>query len=296
MGFFMDHFEAQESLNNLLSSIEDCDIRVSSNQSSLQIKMPDWPMFIVDRSVETLQRLRNAISDIEMKDGDDGRVTRSYPGIVQADEETLEYFCELNANKTNFKEEMKKLRQKNTKSHERYSRFLKTGEVEPRNERYQASLGRLSINHLYRQFCILKERPESISYSWSSKSASVVRITRKDAIRSIEALADNPPVHLSLQMDRLASLPANEILAKVIPHSASMKANIVFCDKTRRTVKPGLPILIPEGESSVRTKFLDDGVALSQQLRLGRSDRKIEKVPIASSIHVFRYTEEHRQQ
>lgn len=291
----MEHFAAQESLDRLLASIEACRQYVCRNVDELVIHMAEWPQFTKARTRTENDRFLEAITDIHMRDGDDGRATRNYPGVIEADAPTLDLFCELNASKANFKDQMQLFRERNPQAHNRYTKFLRTGQVETRGERYAARLGRLSVNHLYRQFLVLRERPESISYSWSSRSASIIRLSRTDAIAALEKLSPDHPDHLRIQIDRLARLPSNEPLAKVIPNSAAIKVNMVFEDKKRRTAKPGLPILVPAGSKGIRIKFIHQGDISRKSARLERSDRRIEEAPIAPSIHVFRYIEGYRQ-
>ncbi|MBE2295087.1 MAG: DNA replication terminus site-binding protein, partial [Phycisphaerales bacterium] len=96
------------------------------------------------------------------------------------------------------------------------------------------------------------------------------------------------------ELDRLAGIPADEMLARVRSVCPHLRANIVFADDEgtgvrRRLMQVPLPILIPlrGGEN------LPEFVAITPEPvggpRLRRADVRIEDEPFLSSIRVHRY-------
>jgi len=292
-GIFMDHFELNYALSALLEQIDRVKSHFIENIPESCIHLARWPSLSSNNDCKGQEMLKTALTDIEIHDGDDGRTTRPYPGVVEVDKEALEAFCELNASKDELKIILKRLKSEAPKDYRRYIDFLKNG-ASSREERYPISFGRLSINHLERKFGILLERPISVSYSWSSRSKSIVQLTKSMAIKALQDLNEESPDHLRLQIEQIAGLKDTEMLARVIPSSAGMKANIVFKNGDSKTIKPGLPIIVPAGESRIRIKLLSESDISVKSSRLERADKQLEDNPIAPSIHVFRYRESKR--
>lgn len=286
----MEHFELNLALNTLLEKIDRVGSQFIQDIPEASIHMAFWPSFQPENNPSGHQMLKTALTDLEIHDGDDGRVTRSYPGVVEADQETLEAFCELNASKQELRVILNQLKTDRPKDYRRYIEFLKNGAAS-RDERYPISFGRISLNHLERRFGILSDRPASISYSWSSRSRSIVQLTKSMAIKALRDLNEDSPDHLRIQIDQLSMLKDTERLARVIPNSAGMKANIVFKNGDPKTLKPGLPIIVPAGDTLIRIKLLSESDISGKSSRLVRADKQLEDVPIAPSIHVFRYRE-----
>jgi len=289
----MIHQEVAESLNNFFDAQEKCVEMLKSKFGLLNITMADWPEFTNSQRSQ-IERAILALEDLEIKPGDDARTTRFYPGVIEADEETLDCFCSLNESKDLFKLSMQKLKSESPKEHRLFNEFVRSGKLDSREERYGRTFGPISINHVYRKLSILKRRPESISYSWSCRSSSMIIVTKKEAVQALEGLNSDLPVHLQIQLNNLARIPDTEQLVKMIPSPAGAKVNICYRDGDRSTIKPALPIIIPAGDSQVRLKFLSEEDVRRKSSRLRRADKKIEESPIAPSIHLYRYKEGYR--
>lgn len=285
--------EVASLLDQFMDMNQRCIKRVRDGDTGLKIHMADWPEF-ANIELDPLAKLTKSLQDLEIRPGDDARKTRSYPGIIEADTATIELFCALNECKTNFKVAMQRLKNESPKSHRLFCEYVKTGINKTREERFGRGFGPLSLNHIYRHFVILQERPRSVSYSWTSRSSSMVIVTKKEAIRALEDLNEAMPHHLEIQRGVLAQLPDTEPLVKVIPTTAGAKANVVYRNGQPATFKPALPIMIPQGDEAVRMKFLSAHDVQRKSSRLQRTDKKVEDTPIAPSIHLYRYKEDFR--
>lgn len=226
------------------------------------------------------------------EDCQDGRETLTCPGIVGASPETLVAAHACNNAKDAFKEAILAL-----KILDRVEANTVMADLHQRQEPLAAAMrrmgaARLNLKQAYRHIPLLEQRPLKIGFTWSKQGRVIQRTSVAAARRLLEQRIETPQIRQEL--DRLAGIPADEMLARVRSVCPHLRANIVFADDEgtgvrRRLMQVPLPILIPlrGGEN------LPEFVAITPEPvggpRLRRADVRIEDEPFLSSIRVHRY-------
>lgn len=255
--------------------------------------------YIAHQANESLNQdcLEASLRDCFYEDERDGRETTPYYGIIESDYVLSNAIKFLNDAKANFKSTLTRLSLLDPNSQAEMMKIVKDpSRWPPRMERYASRLGRLNINHVYRCYVITPSRPFKIQQSWSTKSKSIKKISKKEAIDRILALENPLPDHLKIQYESLASLPDTASLAVVHDETPHIKTNLFFKERTIPvTIKSRLPVIVPSGSSKIFIKFMDEKSKKTDGQKLQRNDVLINETPVASSIHVYRYRDVHDQ-
>jgi hypothetical protein len=151
---------------------------------------------------------------------------------------------------------------------------------------------RLNLKQAYRHIPLLDQRPLKVGFTWSKQGRVIQRTRVAEARRLLEQRVETPQIHQELQ--RLAEIPDDEILARVRSVCPHLRANIVFAAPEgsgvlRRLMQTPLPILIPLQRSESLPEFVPVAPDLLTNPRLRRADVRIEDEPFLPVIRIHRY-------
>lgn len=283
-----------ESFEQLLAALNSFCILLHQDAN-----LPVW----VSRTEEEVQEgLEFRLKAIDLyqalwyEDSQDGRETLTCPGIIGATTETLTAARQCNDAKDAFKTavlalkalpkpEVNALLVDLHKRHEAVTTAMK-----------RMGATRLHLKQAYRHIPVLDQRPEKIGFTWSKQGRTIQRTSVSEARRLLQQRRETPQVQLELQ--RLASLPEHEVLARVRRVCPHLRANLVFAGPggltKRRLMQAPLPILIPLQAGERLPEFVPIAPEPVGSLRLQRSDVRIEEEVFLPSIRAYRYRERYR--
>jgi hypothetical protein len=257
--------------------------------------MPVW----VSRSeAELLENLDMRAKAIQLyralwyEDDQDGRETLTCAGIVGAGSETLQAAHQCNAAKDAFKAAVLAL-----KTLERSEATAALADLHRRQESVAAAMrrmgaARLNLKQAYRHIPLLDQRPLKIGFTWSRQGRVIQRTSVAAARRLLEQRIETPQTLLELQ--RLADIPEEEMLARVRSVCPHLRANIVFADSEglgvrRRLMQTPLPVLVPLQPGERLPDFVPIAPEPLDTPRLRRTDVRIEDEPFLPSVRIHRY-------
>lgn len=227
----------------------------------------------------------------------DGRETLTCPGIVGAGRETLLAASACNAAKDRFKAAVLAL-----KSLARPEIQAAMTDLHRRQEALVIAMrrmgaARLNLKQAYRHIPLLDQRPLKIGFTWSKQGRVIQRTSQATARRLLEQRVETPQTILELQ--RLAQLGGDEILARVRSVCPHLRANLVFAIEggsgvRRRLMQAPLPILIPLQPGQALPEFVPVAPEPPLAPRLRRADVRIEDEPLLPSVRVHRYRAPYR--
>ncbi len=231
------------------------------------------------------------------EDCQDGRETLTCPGIVGADSETLIAAHACNTAKDDFKQAVLAL-----KALGRVEANAAMADLHRRQEPVAVAMrrmgaARLNLKQAYRHLPLLEQRPLKIGFTWSKQGRVIQRTSVAETRRLLEQRVETPQTRLELQ--RLAELPADEMLARVRGVCPHLRANIVFADPEgagvrRRLMQVPLPVLIPLRCDERLPEFVPVAPEPVASPRLRRADVRIEDEALLPSVRVHRYRRAYR--
>jgi len=261
-----------------------------------------FPIWVSRSNLELEQGLDMRIKGINLyralwyEEDQEGRETLTCPGIVGVNKETIALAYACNVAKDGFKTAILALK---GLSKPESSALL--NDLHQRNEEVAAAMkrmgaARLNLKQAYRHIPVLNERPVKIGFTWSQQGRTIQKTTVREARRLLERRTNTPQLQLELQ--RLSSIPENEVLARVRSVCPHLRANIVFKktydDVERRLMQAPLPIIIPLHPGEGLPEFVPIAPEPAGSLRLQRSDIRIEEELFLPSIRIYRYRERYR--
>ena len=231
------------------------------------------------------------------EDTRDGRETLTCPGIVGASAETLATARACNVAKDRFKEAVLALKvltrlEINSAMTDLHRRQETLAEAMRR-----MGAARLNLKQAYRHIPLLERRPIKIGFTWSKRGRVIQRTSLAAARRLLEQRVESPQIRLEMQ--RLAEIREDEMLARVRAVCPHLRANIVFppgasAAAARRLMQAPLPILVPLRPGDGLPEFVSVAPEPPVAQRLRRADVKIEDEPLLPSVRVHRYRAPYR--
>lgn len=247
----------------------------------------------LDMRVKAIQIYRS----LWYEDSQDGRETLTCPGIVGAGADTLLAARACNAAKEEFKTAVLALKT--------LDRIETKGVMADLHRRWEGvavamrrmGAARLNLKQAYRHIPLLERRPLKIGFTWSKQGRVIQRTSVATARRLLEQRVETPQIRLELQ--RLAEIDEQEMLARIRSVCPHLRANIVFAESDtteapRRLMQAPLPILVPLQPGEPLPDFVAVLPYPSTSPRLRRADVRIEDEPFLPSIRVHRYRDSRR--
>lgn len=270
-----------------------------SHRLALDTDRPLWVSLTDQEVAEKLDMRSKAVrlfQSLWYEDGQDGRATQTCPGIVGASAAVASAAIELNRRKDQFKQAVLALKglDKNQAKHALDGLHKRNAEVAAAMRRMGTA--RLNLKQAYRHVPLLEKRPQKIGFTWSKQGRTIQRTTVAEARRLLQRRSES--VQVNSELSKLGQIPEDEILARVRSTSPHLRANVVFVNADdsleRRLVQAPLPILVPLADGEPLPEFVPIPPEPAGQIRLKRSDVKIEEEPFLPLLRVHRYQPAYR--
>ena len=281
----------------LLTQLDSCfDLLLTSVEHLIDLveesDAPCW-MLGAEDPADARQKLQQALKDFWYVDGQDGRVTRSYPGLIACNQEIWEQLGAVNYCKVGFSSCIDLI--KREKPSELPEARLRIAQRHRRLHEHltQEGLARLHLKQTWRQLPGCDTPLEQVRFSWYTSGRSIRRISHKEAQYRLEQM-DTQAAHIQVQLKKLASLPLDEPLAQIQKQAPLMRANLFFKDQlpglpARKAINLAMPLFILSPDGNLPPFNQPSATPPSERTRATRSDNKIEATPFLSSIRVHRY-------
>ena len=252
-----------------------------------------------------LNRAIRSYLDLWYEGDQDGRETRSYPGLIGADDTLLKMAWKVNQHKDRFQQIVQALQEQDGKVWKKLHALLPEKNTHIRKLLSMSGIGRLHLKQIYRHIPILEKKPSKVGFSWYTSGKSIKRISTEDATRLLLQLSQESP-HIQIQLDKLARISAKESLARLQTLAPIVRANLVYQTEIaadekskksntdnpaeRKAMNVSLPIMFPLTKNEEFPNHNEISlIPPTERTRLRRSDIRIEDEPFLPSIRVFRY-------
>tara|TARA_R110002051_G_scaffold309855_2_gene382718 strand:- start:5258 stop:6133 length:876 start_codon:yes stop_codon:yes gene_type:complete len=243
--------------------------------------------------------LADALLDIWYEGDQDGRMTRSYIGLIAADDALLQVVANANAAKDDFFNAMAAIKETHPQriSHLKYELAHRKSRFGYVNEHLRRTgLARLHLKQAWRHIPSIEQPAVSIRMAWYTSGKSIRRLTVQEAEKKLSMLDTEAP-HIRLQLQKLAGIPSSEPLAVVQDLTPQMRANVFFQEpledgRLRRAMNLPLPLFVPSANGLLPNHNQPLPYPKKQRVRSVRRDLKLEDTPFLPSIRVHRYRSE----
>ena len=249
--------------------------------------------------------LRTVLMDLWHTDDLPGHFTSRHTAIIAASPSLREAFHAINNEKRAFRaitDEIKNRARNKQTAHSEMKAELARRHPELRAHLNTAGMARLSIKKAWRQVFVFDAPVRSLGLTWHVNGRSIVKLSVAEARAHLEKLGADKE-HIQIQLDKLATLPAGEVLAQVHSQTPMLRCNMQFVDpidgsedgNTRLAMNTSMPIVVPP---DLETGMLPPmrtpphKPRPSNPDRKRRKDAKIESEPFLPSIHAYRYLSE----
>lgn len=255
------------------------------------------PLWRLDGDIADLQWLNQALQDVWYQDGQDGRVTRPYLGVVAAGPAVIERVAALNAAKECLAELLAELRERYPDQLAELKAILPFRHPGLNQHLRGDGLARLHLKQCWRRVPVAEAPVARVRFAWYSSGRSIQRVS----VAECEALLmklDTEAEHVRLQLKLLAGLPSDEILARIQPQAPLMRANLFYREpvmredgelRTRRALNVSLPLFLPHDDLRLPALNQPSPTPPSERTRARRGDVRIEDTPFLKSLRVHRY-------
>ncbi len=237
--------------------------------------------------------LRSALLDFWYQDGQDGRVTRSYVGLIAADASLLEHVAAVNSAKAHFAEILASIREEAAGLIPELKAVLPFRHPALHTHLRGQGLARLHLKQCWRAIPVADAPLSRVRLSWYSSGRSIKKLTVREAEQKLLALDHDAP-HIRIQLQRLAGIPDGEPLAQVQKQAPLMRANLFFAEpladgRERRAMNVALPLFIPSSDGKLPDYNMPPPFPSEKRTRAKRSDERLEEEVFLPSLRAFRY-------
>jgi hypothetical protein len=237
--------------------------------------------------------LRRALFDMWHEEGQDGRETRNYIGLIAADEALIDAVLLANQAKTDFSECLKAIKAHAPAAMSDVKAQLPKRHPDVERILEKTGLARLHLKQCWRQLPVAQAPVARVRFAWYSSGRSIKRLTVQEAENKLLAL-DNDAAHIRIQLKKLAGIPSGEILAQVQTQAPLMRANLFFTEPlddghTRRALNVAMPIFVPSRDGRLPHTNLPPLTPPETRTRAKRRDEKLESDAFLPSLRAYRY-------
>lgn len=237
--------------------------------------------------------LHRALLDFWYQEGQDGRSTRSYIGLVAANETVMEKLDAVNAAKRILAEQLAEIRREVPSLIPEIKAVMPFRHPALHDHLRGVGLARLHLKQCWRAIPVAPAEVSRIRLAWYTSGRSIKRLSVRDAERMLLAL-DSDADHIRIQLRTLAGLPDSEPLAQVQPQAPLMRANLFFREPledghSRLAMNVALPLFVPTTNGRLPDINQPSSCPPEQRTRAKRSDVRLEEAPLLPSLRVYRY-------
>lgn len=237
--------------------------------------------------------LRAALLDFWYQDGQDGRATRSYIGLIAADQQILEHVEKVNEAKDDFAGILAKIREHAADLIPEIKAVLPFRHPALHAHLTGQGLARLHLKQCWRAIPVANAPLSRVRLAWYSSGRSIKKLSVRDAEKKLLALDTESP-HIRIQLKHLAGIPDSEPLAQVQKQAPLMRANLFFTEpladgRERRAMNVALPLFIPSTDGLLPDHNQPQPTPQEKRTRAKRSDERLEDTPFLPSLRIYRY-------
>lgn len=237
--------------------------------------------------------LRHALTDFWYEDGQDGRVTRNYIGVVAADPALMAHVHAVNAAKDDFGTLIGRVKEAHPDQLSTMKASLPT-RSRLLNEHLKADgLIRLHLKQCWRRIPTVEDPVARVRLAWYTSGRSIKRLSVADA-EALLLKMDTAAPHIQIQYRQLAALPSDEVLAQVQLQAPVMRANLFYTEplddgRTRQAMNIALPLFVPDHAHRLPHINQPPEHPPATRTRAKRRDTRLEDDPYLPSLRVYRY-------
>lgn len=269
----------------------------AADQVITAVREENSPLWRLDGVSADSEWLSQALQDVWYQDGQDGRVTRPYLGVVAAGPTVIERVATLNTAKEQLAELFAELREKYPDQLAELKAILPFRHPGLNQHLRGDGLARLHLKQCWRRVPVAEAPVARVRFAWYSSGRSIQRVS----VAECEALLmklDTEAEHVRLQLKLLAGLPSDEILARIQPQAPLMRANLFYREpvmredgelRTRRALNVSLPLFLPHDDLRLPALNQPSPTPPTERTRARRGDVRIEDTPFLKSLRVHRY-------
>ncbi|WP_405281426.1 DNA replication terminus site-binding protein [Cobetia sp. Ld8] len=269
----------------------------AADQVITAVREENSPLWRLDGVSADSEWLSQALQDVWYQDGQDGRVTRPYLGVVAAGPTVIERVAALNTAKEQLAELFAELREKYPDQLAELKAILPFRHPGLNQHLRGDGLARLHLKQCWRRVPVAEAPVARVRFAWYSSGRSIQRVS----VAECEALLmklDTEAEHVRLQLKLLAGLPSDEILARIQPQAPLMRANLFYREpvmredgelRTRRALNVSLPLFLPHDDLRLPALNQPSPTPPTERTRARRGDVRIEDTPFLKSLRVHRY-------
>ena len=269
----------------------------AADQVITAVRKENSPLWRLDSVSADSEWLSQALQDVWYQDGQDGRVTRPYLGVVAAGPTVIERVAALNVAKEQLAELFAELREKYPDQLAELKAILPFRHPGLNQHLRGDGLARLHLKQCWRRVPVAEAPVARVRFAWYSSGRSIQRVS----VAECEALLmklDTEAEHVRLQLKLLAGLPSDEILARIQPQAPLMRANLFYREpvmredgelRTRRALNVSLPLFLPHDDLRLPALNQPSPTPPTERTRARRGDVRIEDTPFLKSLRVHRY-------
>ncbi|MBZ9538540.1 MULTISPECIES: DNA replication terminus site-binding protein [Modicisalibacter] len=237
--------------------------------------------------------LQGALFDFWYHDGQDGRVTRSYVGLIAADDALLDAVGEVNRRKSAFAATLAEIRDQAAGLIPEAKAVLPFRHPALHQHLRGQGLARLHLKQCWRHIPVADAPLSRVRLAWYSSGRSIKRLSVREAEQRLLTMDSEAP-HIRIQLERLAGLPSSEPLAQVQKQAPVMRANLFFAEpladgRERRAMNLPLPLFIPTPDARLPRHNTPLPRPPEGRTRARRSDERLEDDVFLPSLRVYRY-------
>ncbi|MDH4573009.1 DNA replication terminus site-binding protein [Salinicola acroporae] len=251
------------------------------------------PAWALGDSVVDASWLRHALTDFWYQDGQDGRETRNYIGVIVAGPVIMEAVEAVNHAKAGFAATLKRIRHSAPRLIPEIKAVLPFRHPVLHDHLRGQGLARLHLKQCWRQLPVADAPLSRIRLAWYTSGRSIKRLSVADAEARLNQM-DLAAQHIQIQLRKLADIPSDEPLAQIQQQAPVMRANLFFREaledgRMRRAMNLPLPLFIPD--PALKLPHLNDPPAHppKTRTRARRSDQRLEDDVFLKSLRVYRY-------
>ncbi|WP_304526807.1 DNA replication terminus site-binding protein [Halomonas sp. I5-271120] len=236
---------------------------------------------------------KSALTDFWYSDGQDGRTTRPYIGLVAANHLIIEQVKAVNEAKDAFRKAAAILQEYDKTLVSEIKASLPSRHAHLHENLSGAGLARLHLKQTWRHIPYFEPTLSRVKMAWYTSGRSIKRLSVSDAEKLLMNY-DTDSDHIRIQLSKLAGLPSGEMLAQVQTQAPVMRANLFLEEpmddgRLRKAMNLPLPLFVLSPSGKLPDHNEPPPYPPEKRSRSVRSDNRIEDDPYLPSIRAHRY-------
>ncbi len=235
--------------------------------------------------------LENALLDFWYENGQDGRATRPYVGLIAASLSLIDAIKDVNTAKEALQSRLREIKAMDDQIYAPLKGSLLHRHPHIKENIEGAGLARLNLKQAWRHIPVVTDPVRRVHFSWYQSGRSIKRVSVQDAERQLMAMGSEKP-HVKIQLQLLAGIPSSEPLAQIQPQAPLVRANVFFDEGAsveRVAMNVALPLFVLSESRTLPFHNEPPESPVTERNRTPRKDRKLEDDPFLRSIRVHRY-------